>query len=484
MMYGRINAYVSREGGNDWREVNDWIWYYFDRENNLHADIMYIDEYKTELNEPFVVISHHGGISTSIDEAYTTKNISLEGLRVTQYYDVKTLPTNSNWIFAGSQDQGFQRANNTGGLQEFDQILGGDFGHLTFTENQRIWIMFPLGEVFYYENPLSKDYPTATYKYPQDMRGNIWLPPMTKDPSEFNTVVAAGPAGENKDAYLIKMTPAGIGDSIFAETLPFDFSVSNGKISAIEIDETNPNRWYVGTSNGKLYRSFDGGNNFTETVPQIPQGHHLYGSDIFISKEDPNVVYIAGSGYSNAPVIRSTDGGTTFEEFSEGLPNTVVFGLDSNADGSLIFAAAEAGPYVYIKHKARWYDMSEFVAPNQTFWSVEYIENKQIARFGTFGRGIWDFEVQELVNTKDLEPKDDQVTIFPNPVESQLNVKTNIFGNISHYAIISSDGNLIFGDEIQKTSDFQVPAESLPAGIYFLRLKHNGNYIFKKFVKI
>ena len=37
-------------------------------------------------------------------------------------------------------------------------------------------------------------------------------------------------------------------------------------------------------------------------------------------------------------------------------------------------------------------------APDQTYWSVEYIPELLTARFGTYGRGIWDFKMDENYN--------------------------------------------------------------------------------------
>ena len=35
--------------------------------------------------------------------------------------------------------------------------------------------------------------------------------------------------------------------------------------------------------------------------------------------------------------------------------------------------------------------MARVGAPDQTYWTVEYIAGIQTVRYGTYGRGIWDF---------------------------------------------------------------------------------------------
>ena len=43
-------------------------------------------------------------------------------------------------------------------------------------------------------------------------------------------------------------------------------------------------------------------------------------------------------------------------------------------------------------------DMGGISAPDQTYWSVEFVEELNTARFGTYGRGIWDFVMDEYYN--------------------------------------------------------------------------------------
>ena len=75
--------------------------------------------------------------------------------------------------------------------------------------------------------------------------------------------------------------------------------------------------------------------------------------------------------------------------------DSIVFDLDGTQDGNFIFAATEVGPYVYVAYDDQWYDLAGVGAPDQTYWTVEYIENINTARYGTYGRGIWDFILDE-----------------------------------------------------------------------------------------
>ena len=76
------------------------------------------------------------------------------------------------------------------------------------------------------------------------------------------------------------------------------------------------------------------------------------------------------------------------------MPNTLVFKIVGTPDDSYYFAATELGPYVYLSDEETWVDLAGISAPDQTYWSVEFISELNTARFGTYGRGIWDFIIE------------------------------------------------------------------------------------------
>ena len=122
-----------------------------------------------------------------------------------------------------------------------------------------------------------------------------------------------------------------------------------------------------------------------------PEEIWIIGTCILPSNTNANRIFLGGSGYSNPGVYKSDNGGATFSPMSNGLPNTLVYDLDANEDESLIFAGTELGPYVFITAENRWYPLIGQNAPMQIYNSVEYIASENMVRFGTYGRGAWDF---------------------------------------------------------------------------------------------
>jgi hypothetical protein len=62
-----------------------------------------------------------------------------------------------------------------------------------------------------------------------------------------------------------------------------------------------------------------------------------------------------------------------------------------SSDGQHLFAATELGPYYFDTSLGSWQDIGALGAPEQQYWDVDFVDAQNIARFSTFGRGVWDF---------------------------------------------------------------------------------------------
>lgn len=490
LFLGQVECYKSTNGGAGWDRINRWWEYYDDIERKLHADIMHIAEFKTLNGSPFLLVSNHGGLSISFDHFDTQYNIGLKHLNVSQYYSVRTDPNDPNFVYAGSQDQGLQLANQfevgTSGKENFSQIRSGDFGHLVFTNSgQSLWAIAPGGWLHYYENAqsgdLSQDYILGASEE------SIWLTPLMASPFIEENIIymAGGSINDDAGSHIVRVQP--VQDDLGLSQFPFDFKTASGggTISAMASSSNFPNYWYVGTSNGKFYYSEDAGQNWNQSTEILPRGNYLYGQAIHISQSNPLIVYFGGSGYSNSPLFQSTDGGRSFHEFSEGLPSTLVYDITANEDESLLFAATEAGPYVYSTEKQRWFNMMGQCTPSQIYWSVEYIVSNATVRFGTYGRGIWDFQINLDVNTEDTPLNTTQAKVFPNPNQGLFHILLeNLRAEEITIKAIDVSGRVIKQMKLlpSEASIPKIPIDlsPFPSGIYFLQIQNGHSFITKK----
>ncbi|MDF1697959.1 MAG: T9SS type A sorting domain-containing protein [Saprospiraceae bacterium] len=487
MIAGNVELVYSQDGGITWKKHGSWMSYYSDPLTRLHADMMYFKEFYSETDdEHFVLVSNHGGISITYDESSSYRNIGMNGLNASQYYSVRTDPNDPNYIYAGSQDQGYQRGYDSGEDQliDFNQLISGDYAQLVFSEyGSHLWMVYPGGSVSYYDAPQTDNNGSNYYTIDSEDE-SVWLPPLAEvsDPSKNEVYLAGGNIDGGDGSYLIKL--AIDNGSIQTSQFTTNFSQKLGRsITAISCSTIDPNLIYVGAGYRGFSASRDGGMSFSKNDFFAPFPTSFSGNSIYASKIDPGTVYYAGSGYYGPAIFVSNDYGQTFTDASAGLPQTVIVDLDANEDESLLFAATESGPYVYDVKEKSWYSMAGLNAPTTRFYSVEFLPASNKVRFGTFGRGIWDFDVMESVSTNDFAQDMNQWTVFPNPANDVITIQLeNDFPEVKQIAILKLNGELI--SKISTTSKkYEMDISQLAPGQYVLQVQTANTPYSKLIVK-
>gem|GEM_PF-275415 len=472
LYFGGVNCSRSHDNGKTWELVNDWPDYYRNIETKLHADLPAITSFMNPNGEELVIISTDGGTFVSYDNLLTVQNISLHGLNVSQYYSTYSFKDDPDIIFVGSQDQGFQRttAVDEDGTHSFQQTISGDYAHLTSSDGgNTLWHVYPGFTMVYRLLAQPSMTSSATLDFKETGSGGLWMRPIIADPKDPNVAYLAG-GGTDGYHHIWKMTYAN--RSITGTQMPFQFS-NKDAISALGISNVNKDMFYALTNNGDFFFSSNRGQNWSKSEGFAKLGgHYFYGASIAPSNIDANTVYIAGSGYSNPGAYVSYDGGESFSPMNDGLPKTLVYRIAVSDNDEYIFAATAVGPYIYIKANEKWYDLSGFNTPDQIFWSVEYIPSIRTARFATYGRGIWDFKIEDEKRIAEVtlsEPMNREEN-----VELNVNLKWSVSPNAEYYHLqIANDAGfqqIIFENDGLSTN-MSSSSELKPNGTYYWRVK-------------
>ena len=390
LIWGGVDTYHSIDGGETVLQHNSWGEYYGDPANYLHADIPGIDvAFDADGNE-IIYICTDGGLYRSTDYMSSVENLSLKGLRVSQYYSTLTSTKTPDHVAGGTQDQGYQITNGVeqddDSAFDFDQIISGDYGHLTSSDGDHDWvysvypgfILVQIGEVT----------PSLAYlDFPSNESYVPWLPPIVADPDEEQAFFF--PATH---IYRYEFVGTGWETTLWSEQ---DFAYySDEYISVLDFSPVDPNRAYAATSYGRVFYSDDKGVTWTQSQSMVADDNWYYGQAIAPSLTDPDIVTIGGSGYGVPAVYRSEDGGVSFAPWSDGLPDTLVYSLVEAPDGSgRIFAGTESSAYMREADGDEWVDITGNDAPVTTYWSLEALTEENTVRFGTYGRGIWDYQL-------------------------------------------------------------------------------------------
>ncbi len=486
MGFGEVDTYRSIDGGENWQLMNGWGEYYQNMTNKLHADIPEVEFIRKPDGGELCFVSTDGGSYVSKDDLSSVQNISLEGLHVSQYYSTYTHRENTNIIYAGSQDQGFQRAvDNTEGLANFEQTISGDYGHVVSSDGGKsLWTVYP---GFAMRNPSAAGGNSiVTWDFTGE--NHFWMPPLMADPY-FPERAYLGGGTSSTGNHLWSLDHRSTG--IIATELPFDFSAgTDARISAMGYSPINKDYRYVLNSWGKFFYSSDRGISWEKSTNRGPDSHYFYGNSIIPAVHDINTIYLGGSGYSGSSVWVSRDGGKSFDPMSNGLPNTLVFEMAINEDGTLLFAATEVAPFVWIASENEWFDLSGGLAPEQTYWGVDYVPAIRTARFCTYGRGIWDFKITEYTGIEKIFAHMESMglNIYPNPVVDKANIEVvlPVPGDLS-IRIMNGAGQQV-RDHHEKnlpTGPYQyvLEAQSLSPGVYYIQVISGNHTTIRKLIR-
>ncbi|HEY3884336.1 MAG TPA: hypothetical protein VGL62_03960, partial [Vicinamibacterales bacterium] len=161
---------------------------------------------------------------------------------------------------------------------------------------------------------------------------------------------------------------------------------------------------YVGTDDGLIQTTEDGGKTWrkTEGIQGLPQ--YTYVTDVRASSRDANAVFATfydwNRGNFKPYVMKSADRGRTWTSISGDLPERsgAWSVIQDSANGNLLFAGMEFGLYATVDGGMHWVKMAG--VPNIAVRDVAIQTRAGDLVAGTFGRGV--FILDDLAPLRDL----------------------------------------------------------------------------------
>jgi hypothetical protein len=175
---------------------------------------------------------------------------------------------------------------------------------------------------------------------------------------------------------------------------------------------------YVGTDDGLVQVTEDGGKNWRkiEQFPGVPQW--TYVSDVFASPRDANTVFATLNNWQRGDykpyIVKSTDRGRTWTNITGNLPARydVWSIIQDHINGDLMFAGTEFGLFFTVDGGRQWTQLKGGMPTIQVRdMTVQRRENDLV--LGTFGRGFYvldDYSALRDVNAKTMT---DDAHLFP-----------------------------------------------------------------------
>ncbi len=394
------------DGGKTWNNMSN---------NGRHVDdhAMWIDPRNTD----HFMIGGDGGVYESFDGGNTF--IHKTTLPVTQFYRVNTDDTEPfYWVYGGTQDNnslgGPSQNTKRGGVtsDEWITTLGGDgFWQASEPGNPDIvYSAYQYGNIYRYDrksgerikirpNPgkgelthrwnwdapfiLSKYSPTRLYMaanvlFRSDDRGNTWeaiSDDLTRD--------------EDRDQFKM------MGKYWPSDAVAKHVSTSQwGTIVALAESPLKEGLIYVGTDDGVIQVTDDGGESWAKVTsfPGVPE--YTYVSDVTPSNFDENVVYATFNNTKSDDftpyVLKSSDKGKTWSSIAGDLPEngSVHVIVQDVEDENLLFVGTEFSFYFSLDKGKTWVKLAGGL-PDIPVRDIDIQERENDLVIATFGRGFY-----------------------------------------------------------------------------------------------
>ena len=369
---GGVDLHRTRDGGNTWEKITHW--------NADIGDPKYAHADHHALLMPAsapgrVYDANDGGLDVSENGGTSWSNRS-NGLAVTMFYDMDVAQSNPLVFGGGAQDNGTV-ATRTGLGNSFAAIDSGDGGwniidpkddgHI-FTSAYNLQIQRYHG--------LDRDPVVVSPPATPSEQDAVWMCYIAMDPVDSNTLLTGSTRvwKTTNDARTWTAVSANLDGSA---------------ISAIEIATANRRRIYVGTENGGVFRSLDGGASWSPNISSsVLPGHTI--TRLESHPKDEDLLYATVANFGHSHLFRSRDGGLNWEDADKGqlpdVPHHVALIRADELDK--VYVGNDAGVFILDTTDGTWMNLTKNL-PTAMVIDLVY-QLKDGALFAaTYGRSIW-----------------------------------------------------------------------------------------------
>ena len=378
---GGINIWISFDGGVTWTNKS--------KGTVIHNNPVYVhsDIHKLTFlpgSPSSVLAACDGGMFRSVDTATVWKDYSA-GLDIMEMYSISSSQTNSTVVTSGVQDNGSNMYSNG----TWSELISGD-GMMTIVDYSNANTIY--SEEYYGKLFLSTNGGTS-YSTITPNSGNVsgaWVTPYVID-KNTNTTLFAG----YNDIW--KTTNQGTSWAQITNNLTGN---STYLIMALAIAPSNSNYLYAGfganTGSNDIYGTYlfktaNSGGSWSNITAGLPVAS-AYMSAVAIKATDPLTVWVTFYGYNASyKVYKTINGGITWTNVTSNLPNVPVDCIvyDQTSNNDRVFIGTDIGVfYTDNTQGGNWVSFNSGL-PDVMVYSMDIQASAGLLRIGTFGRGLW-----------------------------------------------------------------------------------------------
>lgn len=360
------------------------------RGRNVHPDhhALWIDPEDGD----HLLLGNDGGLYVTWDRGQNWE--ASEKLPIGQFYDVGVSRGRPYWVIGGLQDNGTWGGPNESRRRHgvppdlWLNVNGGDGFHAAFDpEDPNVYYAESQNGVLARGNLVTGE---GREIRPDDRRLN-WNTPFLISPHNSRTLYIAG-------SRVWKSVDRGDHWSAISEEIT---RTPRGSATALAESPDEPGVLYVGTDDGALLATRDGGHQWESLVANVHElGGPRYVADLECRRGAPATVFVAFDGHRSDDdqpwLFRSDDYGKSFRRTTDGLPAQPVHCfVTSPRNPALQFVGNDAGVFVSVDEGRRFVPLANNLPTVPVFDLVVHPDLPDLV-VATHGRGIWILPIDAL----------------------------------------------------------------------------------------
>lgn len=369
VLCGGVDLHVTRDGGVTWKRTTQWD---ADRGAAGYAHADHHALVMPPCASGVVYSGNDGGMDRSDDAGESWRNCS-NGLAITMYYDLDVCRSDPRNYGGGAQDNG-TLVTSTGNPGEHREILGGDGGWMVYDPDDpgHLYASFYNMGIYRFRGGQCDD---VSPNVPEN--ASVWMCYITMDPANPRTVYT----GSTRVWRTLDD-----GDT----WTPISPSLDDSAISALEVAPADSQRIYVGTENGGIFRSTDGGETWSANISSSLLPGHTITRLESSEKGGADLLYATVANFGHSHVFRSSDGGLSWEDIDKGqlpdVPHHAIVVVPDNP--GTVYVGNDVGVFLSTDAGLTWSNMT-LNLPNAMVVDLVYEPAGPALYAATYGRSLW-----------------------------------------------------------------------------------------------
>lgn len=376
-----VDLYRSDNGGSSYTQLAGYY----------NIDQIYVDHHAMFIHPTtgFIVHGNDGGLYTSSNYGNTWTKVN--NLPLTQFYAIEIDYLNPQRIYGGTQDNNTIRTP-TGALNDWQRILGGDGfyclvdytnSNIIFAESQNggLYRSMNGGSSFsYIANAFSGD------------RTN-WSSPYVMHPTNPQILYFG--------TYRVwRTTNRGNSWTVISGDLTHNLVGSGfSTITTIAISSLNPNRLLTGSDDGRVHVTADGGLSWADISAGLPV---RWITRVAFDPFDANTIYATVSGFRwdepHPYVFRSTNLGQSWLSIGGNLPELPVNVIIADPGvQNRLFVGTDVGIFYTENAGQQWFSLMQGI-PNVPVTDLKIHQPSRTLVAGTYGCSAYRLDLESLTS--------------------------------------------------------------------------------------